>query len=154
MSKINKIVYLLVSIVFFIVFDLYFSKLILDTLRFRIPENPVLDFIFVQNTGAAFSILENSKIFLIIFSFIAVLSILIYAIKNVEKFSTFADFWAAMLIAGICCNLYERISFGYVRDFIKLNFVDFPVFNISDVFINLSVIALIIIIIKKKYLKK
>ena len=59
-----------------------------------------------------------------------------------------------MLVAGIGCNLYERIAFGYVRDFFKLNFINFPVFNISDVFINISVIALIVIIIKSKYLKK
>jgi len=49
--------------------------------------------------------------------------------------------------------LYERIYFGYVRDFFKLNFINFPVFNISDIFINISVILLIIIIIKNKYLK-
>ena len=64
-----------------------------------------------------------------------------------------AGFWAAMLIAGISCNMYERIVFGYVRDFFKLNFIEFPVFNISDIFINISVLAIIIIIIKNKYLK-
>ena len=55
-----------------------------------------------------------------------------------------------MLIAGILCNTYERIVFGYVRDFFKLNFVNFPVFNISDVFINISVFAIVIIIIKNE----
>ena len=59
-----------------------------------------------------------------------------------------------MLVAGISCNLFERISYGYVRDFIKLNFIDFPVFNISDIFINIGVLAIIIIIIKNKYIKK
>ena len=113
-----------------------------------------MDLIFVQNTGAAFSILENSGAFLIGFSVVAILLIISYAIRNAEKFSTFAGFWAAMLVAGISCNLYERIAFGYVRDFFKLNFIDFPVFNISDIFINVSVLALIVIIIKNKYLKK
>lgn len=154
MTKINKIAYFLISIIFFIVFDLYFSSLILETLRYEIKENPVLDLIFVQNTGAAFSILENSGAFLIGFSVVAILLIISYAIRNAEKFSTFAGFWAAMLVAGISCNLYERIAFGYVRDFFKLNFIDFPVFNISDIFINISVLALIVIIIKNKYLKK
>lgn len=154
MTKTNKIIYFLVSIVFFIIFDLYFSELILNSLRYKTPENPVLDLIFVQNTGAAFSIFENSKIFLIGFSIFAILLILIYAIRHAEKFSAFAGYWAAMLVAGISCNLYERIEFGYVRDFFKLNFIEFPVFNISDLFINISVIALIIIIIKNKYLKK
>jgi len=153
MSKTGKISYFIMSIIFFIAFDLYFTNLILNSLRFKITENPVLDLIFVQNTGAAFSILENSKLFLIIFSVFALGAILSYAVKNAEKFSTISAFWAAMLVAGISCNLYERIIFGYVRDFFKLNFVDFPVFNISDVFINIGVFAIIIIIVKNKYLK-
>ena len=153
MSKISKIIYLFVSSIFLINFDLYFSELILNSLRFKMQENPILDLIFVQNTGAAFSILENSKVFLIAFSCIAILIILFYAIKNVSKYSAMAGFWTSMLIAGIGCNLYERIAFGYVRDFFKLNFIDFPVFNISDIFINISVLAIIVIIIKNKYIK-
>lgn len=154
MTKANKLIYFFISIIFFIAFDLYFSAFILDSLRFNITENPILDLIFVQNTGAAFSILENSQVFLISFSIIAIISILYYTLKHAEKFSTFASYWSAILIAGISCNLYERLAFGYVRDFFKLNFINFPVFNISDVFINISVIALIIIIIKNTYLKK
>ena len=154
MSKTNKIIYFIISVIFFIIFDLYFSNLIIESLRFTPQENPLVDLIFVQNTGAAFSLLENSTAFLIVFSVIAILTIIIYSLKNAEKFSVFAGFWAAMLVAGIGCNLYERIAFGYVRDFFKLTFIDFPVFNISDMFINISVIALIVIIIKNKYLKK
>lgn len=111
------------------------------------PSNPVFDLIFIQNTGAAFSILENSKIFLISFSAFAILAMIIYLIKNIQKASTFAIFWASLLIAGVFCNMYERIVYGYVRDFFKLNFIDFPVFNISDIFINISVVAIVIIII-------
>lgn len=154
MTKTSKLIYFFVSIIFFIFSDLYFSELILKSLRFKLPENEVFDLIFVQNSGAAFSIFENSKIFLIIFSIVAILLILIYAIKNASKYSAVAGFFSAMLVAGIGCNLYERIAFGYVRDFIKLNFIDFPVFNISDIFINISVFAIVIIIIKNNYLKK
>ena len=117
------------------------------------PGYGIIDLIYVQNTGAAFSILENSQLFLIIFSIIAILTLLIYIYKNAEKFSTFACFWFAMLISGVFCNLHERMYFGYVRDFFKFNFVEFPVFNISDVFINISVLAIIVIILKNKYLK-
>jgi signal peptidase II len=93
-------------------------------------------------------------VFLIAFSLIALCLILYYAIKNVSKYSVMAGFWAAMLVAGISCNVYERIVYGYVRDFLKLNFIDFPVFNISDIFINVSVLAIVIIIIKNNYIKK
>ena len=154
MTKLNKIIYFFISIVFFSIFDLFFSEIILNNLRFEMPENPLLELIFVKNTGAAFSLLENYSLFLIIFSIFALLVIVNYMLRNAEKFSSFACFWAAMLVAGIGCNLYERIAFGYVRDFFNLKFVDFPVFNISDIFISVSVFALIFIIVKNKYLKK
>lgn len=149
MSKINKIIYYFISIVFFIGFDVYFSELILNDLRYKHTSNKIFDLIFIQNTGAAFNIFENSRLLLIIFSILALLLIIIYTIRHIEKFSTIASFWAAMLSAGIICNLAERIVFGYVRDFFKLNFIDFPIFNISDIFINIGVIAIIIIILRK-----
>ena len=111
------------------------------------PQNPIIDLIFIQNTGAAFNILENSKIFLISFSAFAILAMIFYLIKNITKASAFFIFWTSLLISGVFCNMYERIIYGYVRDFFKLNFIDFPVFNISDIFINVSVVAIVIIII-------
>ena len=146
MTKASKISYFLVSIIFFIAFDIYFSNIMMSCVE-TMPSNPVFDLIFIQNTGAAFSILENSKIFLISFSAFAILAMIIYLIKHIQKASTFAIFWASLLIAGVFCNMYERIVYGYVRDFFKLNFIDFPVFNISDIFINISVVAIVIIII-------
>ena len=149
MSKTSKILYFIIALAFFIIFDIYFSNLILQyTPNFQ--ENPVFDLVFVQNTGAAFSLLEDSRMFLIGFSIVAACGILIYLIKNILRVSVFTLYWVAMLIAGILCNTYERIVFGYVRDFFKLNFVNFPVFNISDVFINISVFAIVIIIIKNE----
>ena len=146
MTKTSKISYFLVSIIFFIAFDIYFSNIMMSCVE-TMPSNPVFDLIFIQNTGAAFSILENSKIFLISFSALAILAMIFYLIKHIQKASTFAIFWASLLIAGVFCNMYERIVYGYVRDFFKLNFIDFPVFNISDIFINISVAAIVIIII-------
>ena len=154
MTKTDKLIYFLLTTTFFTTFNLYFSEYIINKLRFSYEQNPILDLIFVQNTGAAFSILENSTIFLIAFSVIAILLILSYLIRNAEKFTIFAVYWTAILISGIGCNLYERIAFGYVRDFFRLKFIVFPIFNISDVFINIGVIAIIIIIIKNKYLRK
>ena len=146
MTKTSKISYFLISIIFFIAFDIYFSNIMMSCVK-TMPNNPVFDLIYIQNTGAAFSILENSKIFLISFSALAILAMLFYLIKHIQKASTFAIFWASLLIAGVFCNMYERIAYGYVRDFFKLNFIDFPVFNISDIFINISVAAIVIIII-------
>lgn len=152
MSKQSKITYFLISTIFFVIFDLFFSNLTLQSIS-RMPENPVLDLIYVKNTGAAFSMLQNAKFFLIAFSVAAILWIIFYTIKHIARASSFAIFWTSILIAGIFCNMYERIVFGYVRDFFKLNFVNFPVFNISDIFINLSVFAIVVIIIRHNFKK-
>lgn len=153
MSKKSKIAYFIISLAFFVLFDLYFSNLLINS-GLKLHNNGIIELVYVQNSGAAFSLLENSPLLLVLFAIIAIFLIVLYGIRNIEKFSAFACFWAAVLISGIGCNLYERISFGYVRDFFNLKLIDFPVFNISDIFINVGVIALIILIIKNKYLKK
>lgn len=153
MSRQSKIIYFIISILFFIFFDIFCTDFILKS-RFDFLENPLFDLIYVQNKGAAFSIFENSQIFLIVFAILAMLLILVYGIRNIEKFSTVAVFWCSILLAGIGSNLYERINFGFVRDFIMLKFVDFPIFNLSDIFITIGVSALVVLIVKNKYLKK
>ncbi len=152
MSKASKITYFVVSVIFFILFDMYFSNLLLKYSE-SIEGNSVFDIISVQNSGAAFSILQDSRMFLICFSALAILGISAYLIKHIKNASVFGVFWTSMLVSGIFCNMYERISLGYVRDFFKLNFVNFPVFNISDIFINISVFAIVLIIIKHSFSK-
>ncbi len=153
MSKTGKIIYFFISVVFFIFFDLILSNETLRTPAY-VPQNPVLDIVYVKNTGAAFSILQDAGNFLICFSAAAILFIIFYTIKHIKKASTIALFWVSLLVAGIFCNMLERITLGFVRDFFKLNFVNFPVFNISDIFINLSVFAIVIIIVKHNFKKK
>ena len=152
MSKTGKIIYFLLSVVFFTVFDLILSNETLKSLAF-VPDNPVVDLVYVKNTGAAFSILQDARLFLIIFSIAAILGILFYTFKHLKKASVMALFWVSLLISGIFCNMLERITLGYVRDFFKLNFINFPVFNISDIFINVSVFAIVLIIVKHNFKK-
>ncbi len=152
MSKTGKIIYFLLSVVFFTVFDLILSNETLKSLAF-VPDNPVVDLVYVKNTGAAFSILQDARLFLIIFSIAAILGILFYTFKHLKKASVMALFWVSLLISGIFCNMLERITLGYVRDFFKLNFINFPVFNISDIFINVSVFAIVVIIVKHNFKK-
>ena len=152
MSKRSKIIYFFVSFIFFTLANLYFSELILANTAL-LPENDILDLIFIQNQGAAFNILHGSKTFLISFSAVAVLAIIVYIIRHIQVFSTIAVLFTALLCSGIFTNMMERIIFGFVRDYIKLNFVDFPVFNISDIFINLGVFVIVIIIIKNSYFR-
>lgn len=153
MSKNSKIIYLFITTIFFILLNFYFSDIILQN-GYKLAENPIFDITFIQNQGAAFNLFDGYRNFLIVFSFLAFLTLIFYLIKQIEKISVIGLFFSSLLLSGIFNNMCERILFGYVRDFIKLNFIDFPVFNISDIFINIGVLGLIFIILKNNYFKK
>ncbi len=151
MEKTSKFIYFVICYVFFIFTDLYLSNILVDKLvhGYRLS-NPVFSLNYIKNTGAAFSILQNSRELLIILSMIALVLLALHVIHNLKSISLKSCFFIALLSAGIAGNLHERIIYGYVRDYFQLNFINFPVFNISDILINIGVIALIIMILIKK----
>lgn len=151
MEKISKFIYFVICFIFFVFTDLYLSSIIVNKLIHGYKySNPVFSLHYIKNSGAAFSILQNSRELLIILSVVAIVLLFLYVIHHLKKISLKTCFFVALLCAGIAGNLHERIVFGYVRDFFQLGFVHFPVFNISDIFINIGVIALMIIILIKK----
>lgn len=151
-KKISNFLYFIVCYVFFIYVNISLSNFIVYHIRdgYRFTSN-VISLHYVKNTGAAFSILQDSREILIILSVIALVLLFLYALKHIKSISMKSLFFMALLSAGIAGNLHERISLGYVRDFFEFSFVNnFPVFNVSDIFINIGVIALIILILLKK----
>lgn len=150
-NNINSVVYFFVSLVTMILFDIVSTNHILHHIFVASDNYKLIDIVYVQNTGAAFSSFQHSTLFLIIISILVMLVLLYELFKDKNKYSLPIHFASAMLTAGILCNTYERITLGYVRDFISLKFIDFPVFNISDIFINLAVLVIMILVITKKY---
>jgi signal peptidase II len=102
---------------------------------------------YVQNNGAAFSILSGNVFLLIIISFIILYLIYMYVLKDQKN-----EFLSILLIGGIISNLVDRIIRGYVIDFIDIKIFNynFPVFNIADICIVIGTIFLIIKILKEK----
>ena len=100
---------------------------------------------YVRNTGAAFSILEDSRIFFIVITFIALIVIYLFLLKD-KVLNKYQTFLYSMLIGGIVGNLVDRIIYGYVIDYLSFNIFgySFPVFNIADSLIVISVILLVL----------
>ena len=100
---------------------------------------------YVRNTGAAFSVLENNRILFIVIGVIALYLIYRYLIrdKSLNKLSIISY---SMLLGGIIGNMIDRIVYGYVIDYLSFNIFgyNFPVFNLADTFIVVSVILIII----------
>ena len=106
-----------------------------------------INFVYIQNTGAAWGMLAGRPVFLIIVSII-ILAIYLwfYAIrlKRLKNNSSITLAVSVGLIAGGCIgNLVDRIAFGYVRDFINFQFMDFPVFNVADIALTVGIIIMV-----------
>ena len=104
----------------------------------------ILNLVYVENRGAAFSIFEG-KSFLLIGVAIIFLIVILYVIFT-KKLSIAYINVLTLISAGCIGNLYDRISLGYVRDFFEFDFIKFPVFNVADIYITLAALYLIILI--------
>lgn len=98
----------------------------------------VFSFYYVENDGAGFSILSGRTIFLIVFSSLAMLFVL-YLIVSRKLKSPVADWGLCLILSGGIGNLIDRISRGgRVVDFIKTDFIDFPIFNVADICVTVG----------------
>lgn len=106
--------------------------------------NGFLSLNYIQNTGAAWSILEG-KLYLLIGISIVML-ILVYNMSFSYDNNKLNNITFGLLFGGIIGNLIDRVFYGMVRDFIDINIFgyDFPVFNIADMAIVFGVIILLI----------
>ena len=106
---------------------------------------------YVQNKGAAWSILEDQRILLLIISVIVLF--LINKAMNKEKLDKLEIVSYGMIIGGIVGNLFDRIFYSFVIDFIDFRIFgyNYPVFNFADTFIVIGIILMIIITLRKEY---
>lgn len=98
----------------------------------------VLDLTYVQNTGAAFSLLNSHTWLLTLTSAIVVLVMCWLIVKGFFQ-NALGRWSAALVLAGGMGNLIDRVVFGYVTDMLKTTFIDFPVFNVADCCITVGV---------------
>lgn len=103
----------------------------------------ILDLVYVKNTGAAFNILSGRIGFLSIISVLFVVGVIWLMIVKKPKSRMFR-ISLMLLFAGAAGNAVDRIFRGFVVDFIKLIFIDFPVFNVADIAITVGAALLII----------
>ncbi|MBR3145660.1 MAG: signal peptidase II [Bacilli bacterium] len=96
---------------------------------------------YVRNKGAAFSILEDSTILIIIISVIFIVILDSY-IKKEKNFTPLSVLSLGMIMGGIFGNLMDRVIYHSVIDY--LSFGNFPVFNLADIGITVGVGLLII----------
>ena len=98
----------------------------------------IMDLAYVQNTGAAFSILRQHTWLLTLTSAVVVLVMCYLVVKGFFK-NALGRWSAALVLAGGMGNLIDRAVFGFVTDMFQTTFMDFPIFNVADCCITVGV---------------
>ena len=129
---------------------------------FSIGDFDVFSLTHIRNSGAGWSILEGKTVFLIAFTSLIMLVILFYMIIQRKTMNKFEMLSLALILAGGVGNLIDRArmiidpEFTGVIDYIKLDFINFPIFNFADICVVVGGISLIVVfaVLEAKAAKK
>ena len=147
-NKIQTKIYFLSLSIFIVLIDQFTKYLMFHNKKLFINKDFLLFKLdFVKNYGAAFNIFSGSRIFLSLISILFSI-ILIYLIFRKNTLNSCDLYSYSFILGGTIGNGIDRIYKGFVVDFINLNIINFPVFNIADISINIGFIFLLYNIFK------
>ena len=148
----SKNIYISFSIVFLIYFldrlsKIYVIELDKNNLGSDIFNSAYLNIVLIWNKGIAFGLLSFSESYLYnIISLIIAIIIIVLVIMSLKS-QGFKRYSLLMIVGGALGNLHDRIFFNAVPDFIDFHIGNFHwfIFNVSDIFITLGVISMIVL---------
>lgn len=110
----------------------------------------VVSLTYHRNTGAAWSILEGQMMFFYIITLVVV-GIIIYYLHTYGKQDRLFGLSLSLILGGAIGNFIDRLHLQYVVDMIRLEFIDFPIFNIADMALTIGVTLMILYLIIDEY---
>ena len=101
----------------------------------------VFELTYVENHGAAFGMLQNQQIFFLIMTVIVLIGVAwLYLRMPFERRYLPLRACFTAFVAGAIGNMIDRLYSGYVVDFFYFRLIDFPVFNVADCYVTITVI--------------
>ena len=95
---------------------------------------------YAENTGVSFGLFRDKNLFFLVFS-AALVAVLLFLRRRIQAHGRAAALGLALVLGGALGNLYDRIAYGFVVDFLDLSF--FPaVFNVADSAITVGALLL------------
>ena len=120
-------------------FELYESKPVIDG---------VFAFTYIQNRGMAWGMFQGKiPVFLIFTSIFLILAFrIMYNVVDKKRYAM-VKYMLILLISGAIGNLIDRVKLGYVVDFFSFELIDFPVFNVADIYVVISMVSAMILLL-------
>ena len=106
--------------------------------------NGILEFNYLENRGAAFGVLQNQKYFFVFVAliFIGVIVFVLIKVPTQKKYYSL-NILLVMIAAGAVGNMIDRVRYDYVVDFIYLVCLQFPIFNVADIYVTTATVILV-----------
>jgi len=111
--------------------------------------NGLVSILYVRNTGAAWGIFEGKMFFFYAITAVAVGTLLYLMFKEKGKSKLLLTAYA-FILAGAVGNFIDRISQGFVVDMFHLDFINFAIFNVADMYLTFGVAILLLMILKEE----
>ncbi len=103
---------------------------------------------YLENTGAAFGLFNNQLVFFYVITVVFLAAaVLFYLRMPRERRYLPIRIIALFLMAGALGNFIDRVMLRYVRDFLYFCLIDFPIFNVADIYVTCSAAAIFILLL-------
>ncbi|BBE40440.1 signal peptidase II [Streptococcus dysgalactiae] len=109
----------------------------------------IVSLTYLQNNGAAFSMLQNQQWFFVIMT-ILVIGYAIYYVMTHRQLTIWKQLALLLIISGGIGNFIDRLRLSYVIDMVHLDIIDFAIFNVADAYLTLGVILLVVCLWKEE----
>lgn len=108
----------------------------------------VFELHYLENSGAAFGMLQNQKILFVTIAAV-ILVIIGYVLIKLprNRHFVFLEALLVLIASGAVGNMIDRVQFNYVVDFFYFKLIDFPIFNVADIYVSVSCVLLAILVI-------
>ena len=150
-QRIFSFIQLFVAVALLTGFDQLTKLLAVKNLKGKadIPLIPdVLYFQYLENRGAAFGIFQDRKIFLVLLTSLILVGVcyVLWKIPADKKY-IYLKLLCFLITAGGIGNLIDRVRLDYVIDFIYFAPLDFPVFNVADIYVSVGMVFLFTVVL-------
>lgn len=157
MNKNKKSIQLILDFIAFsilVAIDQVTKYLAIENLKGQ-PPFKLIDGVFVlqylENKGAAFGMLQNGKVFFV-FAAVVMLTAIVFVLIKAPVSVKYRPWhiFLVMIAAGGIGNMIDRLRLDYVVDFLYFSLIDFPIFNVADIYVTVGTLLFVILLIFSK----
>lgn len=153
-KEVKRSIMLVIDLIFaaiLLAFDQYTKHLAIVHLKEKpayVLIDGVLELQYLENRGSAFGILQNQKFFILFVGIVFMVLLLFLLLKLPEKKKfCILHITISAIIAGGIGNMLDRFRLDYVVDFISFILINYPIFNVADIYVVVATICLFILIV-------